>query len=198
MMSTPGGPVSRSSASRGSASRGPAFRGPTSHGPSSRSPVSRGSALPPTEAVLLVGAAPEAVRTALMAVLQEDGWRIAEEQPDDRGDQGGRGDQGDRATDDAVDPPRALTLRIERGSLRRTVLLGALAGRAFHLTATITLRPGSGADASRTELVHRWGGRAGGSLGGVVGRATAVRRHEATAALIEQRLGRDLEVRRIR
>lgn len=83
----------------------------------------------------------------------------------------------------------------ERGSRRRTVLLGALAGPRFFLTAQIELRE---ADAA-TEVRYRWGVDAGLALGGTLGRRRADRVHEQTAAALEQHLqasGRLLRTRR--
>lgn len=78
-------------------------------------------------------------------------------------------------------------LEIETGSLRRTLLLGALAGSRFRLTARIELRELPGA----VEVHYRWGAGAGRVLGGAVGRARATRRHRETSAALAQHLGAD-------
>ena len=65
----------------------------------------------------------------------------------------------------------------ERGSRRRTILLGALAGRAFFLTAQIEIR----ARGRTTEIRYRWGAEAGAALGGRLGRDRAARAHRQTA-----------------
>ncbi|MGP9538410.1 hypothetical protein ACT3SP_10370 [Brachybacterium sp. AOP43-C2-M15] len=84
----------------------------------------------------------------------------------------------------------------EIGSRRRTVLLGGLAGRGFHLTAPIELREIGGV----VEIRYRWGESAGRALGGIAGRSRAARVHAETAAALEQRLetdGRLLRARRL-
>ncbi|MGO1227449.1 hypothetical protein ACT3SQ_03790 [Brachybacterium sp. AOP42-C2-15] len=75
----------------------------------------------------------------------------------------------------------------ERGSRRRSVLLGAFAGRKFHLTAPIELREGPGV----TEIRYVWGESAGRALGGASGRARASRVHLETLTALEQQLGAD-------
>ena len=85
---------------------------------------------------------------------------------------------------------------IERGSRRRSVLLGAFAGRRFHLSAPIELREGPGV----TEIRVRWGESAGRALGGTSGRARAARVHLETATALEQQFatdGRLVETRRL-
>lgn len=86
-------------------------------------------------------------------------------------------------------------LEYERGSRRRTILLGALAGRRFFLTAQIEIREG----ARTTDIRYRWGADVGAALGGTLGRVRAAREHEQTAAALEKQLadaGRLVQVRR--
>ncbi|WP_114854278.1 hypothetical protein [Brachybacterium sp. YJGR34] len=75
----------------------------------------------------------------------------------------------------------------ESGSRRRTILLGAPAGRRFLLTAQISLRELG----DRTEVRYRWGESAGQELGGRLGRTRARRAHRETAAALEQVLHDD-------
>lgn len=75
----------------------------------------------------------------------------------------------------------------ERGSRRRTILLGALAGRQFFLTAQIELRESD----HTTDIRYRWGAGAGLALGGSLGRDRADRVHEETAAALEKHLEAD-------
>ncbi len=72
----------------------------------------------------------------------------------------------------------------ERGSRRRTILLGALAGQRFLLTAQIELRERDGT----TDVRYRWGVGAGLALGGTLGRRRADRVHEQTAMALEEHL----------
>lgn len=72
----------------------------------------------------------------------------------------------------------------ERGSLRRTIVLGALAGRRFFLTAQIEVRAREGG----TDIRYRWGDGAGLALGGRLGRQRAARAHEETAAELRREL----------
>lgn len=84
----------------------------------------------------------------------------------------------------------------ECGSRRRTILLGALARRGFHLLAPIEVREGSGA----AEIRYLWGETAGRALGGSRGRARALRVHQETADALQQELqatGQLLQVRRV-
>lgn len=71
-------------------------------------------------------------------------------------------------------------LDVETGSLRRTVLLGALAGSRFHLRARLELAEVPGG----TRIRHLWGATVGRALGGVAGWARASRRHAETAELL--------------
>lgn len=83
----------------------------------------------------------------------------------------------------------------ERGSRRRTILLGALAGEAFFLTAPMELRERE----STTEVRYRWGAGAGAALGGSLGRRRAARAHQQTADALEahlERLGLLVQVNR--
>ncbi|MEE1650797.1 hypothetical protein V1260_08315 [Brachybacterium sp. J144] len=75
----------------------------------------------------------------------------------------------------------------ERGSRGRTILLGALAGGAFHLTAQLEVREGDHA----TDVVYRWGPGAGLVLGGTMGRQRAMRVHGETAQALRERTARD-------
>lgn len=92
-------------------------------------------------------------------------------------------------------------VEIERGSRRRTVLLGAFAGRGFHLHAAVELCEAGGAVGERvTEIHYLWGADAGRALGGTAGRACAARVHSDTAVALEQELeadGRLLRARRL-
>lgn len=78
----------------------------------------------------------------------------------------------------------AELLEVEQGSLRRTVLLGGLTGRAFHLRARLELTAAEGG----TRIRYRWGGNAGRVLGGAVGAARARRRHAETSAALAAHL----------
>lgn len=87
-------------------------------------------------------------------------------------------------------------IEVERGSRRRSVLLGAFAGRRFHLSAPIELREGPGT----TEIRYLWGESAGRALGGTSGRARAARVHLETATALEQQFaadGRLVDARRL-
>src|SRR5690625_465236 len=80
-------------------------------------------------------------------------------------------------------------------SRRRTILLGALAGRRFFLTAVTEVREGDHA----AEIHYRWGPAAGLALGGTIGRSRAERVHTQLAAELEAQLERSghlLQVRR--
>lgn len=99
----------------------------------------------------MVNGAPEETRELLDAFFCDRGWS--------RRERGG----------DRID--------YERGSRRRTILLGALAGRAFFLTAQIEIR----ARGRTTEIRYRWGAEAGAALGGRLGRDRAARAHRQTA-----------------
>src|SRR5699024_4992978 len=74
----------------------------------------------------------------------------------------------------------------EHGSRRRTILLGALAGRRFFLTAVTEVREGDHA----AEIHYRWGPAAGLALGGTIGRSRAERVHTQLAAELEAQLER--------
>ncbi|MGP5376866.1 hypothetical protein CIK73_13580 [Brachybacterium alimentarium] len=81
----------------------------------------------------------------------------------------------------------------ECGSRRRTILLGGLAGKAFHLTARIEIRDagrdGVPRSADRTAVIrYRWGADDGRTLGGTLGRARAARAHAETATALEEQL----------
>src|SRR5699024_1236093 len=86
----------------------------------------------------------------------------------------------------------------ERGSRRRNLLLGALSGRRFHVTARIALRAGRTsttrdgtvpARGTETTCVHYGGGAEDGrALGGALGRSRAARVHRETSAALEQHL----------
>lgn len=101
-------------------------------------------------------------------------------------------------TDRGWSPRERASGRIdyEIGSRRRTVFLGAFAGRKFHLTAPIELREGPGV----IEIGYLWGESAGRALGGSTGRARAARTHLETATALEQQLeadGRLVQVRKV-
>lgn len=115
-----------------------------------------------------------------------------------------RGDeQAARADVAAFFDPRGWVPRVrndgsiayEYGSRGRTVLLGAMAGRKFFLTAIIETRQ----DAHTTDVVYRWGPSEGLALGGTLGRRRADRIHQETAEALEHHLkatGRLLRTRR--
>ena len=79
------------------------------------------------------------------------------------------------------------TIAYERGSRRRTILLGALAGKKFFLTAVTDVRDDHGTAVIR----YRWGPRAGLALGGTIGRDRADRVHTQMAADLETHLQRE-------
>lgn len=86
-------------------------------------------------------------------------------------------------------------LDYERGSRRRTVFLGALAGKALFLTARIEIRAGE----HTTVLRYRGDAGAGPALGGILGQHRAARAHQETAAALVGRFeseGRLVQVRR--
>lgn len=106
---------------------------------------------------LLVRGDRETVRALLEEFFTGQGWRVRAQGP-------GR-------------------LDVETGSLPRTILLGALAGRRSHLRARLELEEAPGG----TRVRYRWGATVGRALGGAVGWARASRRHAETAeALTEQ------------
>ena len=123
---------------------------------------------PGSGVVLTVRAEPEAAEALLEEFFTGRGWSVAE-----RGS--GR-------------------VSYEIGSRRRTVLLGALAGSAFHLTAPLELREGPGV----TEIRYLWGDSAWRALGGLRGRARAARTHGETAAALERKLEADGRLVRVR
>ena len=99
----------------------------------------------------------ETVRTLLEEFFTARGWRVHEASP-------GR-------------------LDVETGSLGRTLLLGALAGRRFHVRGRLELAE----DAGGVRIRYRWGATVGRALGGAVGWSRAARLHAETAdALIER------------
>ena len=128
------------------------------------------SPAPAAGVVLSVGGALPAVRALVGRFFVERGWQVRERGP--------------------------ALLVAETGSRRRTVLLGALAGRRFHLTAPLELHEVPGG----VEVRYRWGAGAGRALGGSLGRARATRSHERTAAALAEALGADgrgVQVRRL-
>ena len=106
----------------------------------------------------------EAVRVLVGEFFAARGWRVAE------------GEKG--------------YLLVEQGSLRRTVALGGLAGRGFHMRARLELSedPDLTEGAGGTRIRYRWGGDAGRILGGAVGAARARRRHVETSAALAAHL----------
>lgn len=87
------------------------------------------------------------------------------------------------------------TIAYERGSRRRTLLLGALAGKKFFVTAVTDVREEDAA----AVIDYRWGPHAGLALGGTIGRDRADRVHTQMAADLEthlQRGGQLLQVSR--
>lgn len=127
------------------------------------------STAPAAQVVLVVRGDRDAARATVEEFFVGRGWRARERGP-------GRIDY-------------------ERGSRRRTILLGALAGQQFLLTAQIELRETDGT----TDVRYRWGVGAGLALGGTLGRRRADRVHGQTAAALEQHLeatGRLLGTRR--
>ncbi|MGP9681563.1 hypothetical protein [Brachybacterium sp. AOP3-A1-3] len=111
-----------------------------------------------TATVLVVNCGPDAAREVLDAFFRDRGW--------------GRRERGEGRID------------YERGSRRRTILLGALAGKALFLTAQIEIRAGG----RTTEIRYRWGAAAGAALGGSLGRARAERAHQQTVIALEAHL----------
>ena len=93
----------------------------------------------------------ETVRTLLEEFFTARGWRVHEASPG--------------------------SLDVETGSLGRTLLLGALAGRRFHVRGRLELAE----DAGGVRIRYRWGGTSGRALGGAVGAARAGRLHAETA-----------------
>lgn len=85
----------------------------------------------------------------------------------------------------AQDVPSRLD--VETGSIGRTLLLGAFAGRRFHLRARLELAETPGG----TRIRYRWGASVGRALGGAVGWAHAGRRHLETAEALAERLRAD-------
>ena len=110
---------------------------------------------------LLVRGDLEETRALLAEFFTAQGWRVHETTP--------------------------ARLDVETGSLRRTVLLGALAGRRFHLRARLELAEVPGG----TRVRYRWGATVGRTLGGAVGWARAGRRHAETAEVLVERLRAD-------
>lgn len=109
--------------------------------------------------VLTLRAAREEARGLVDAAMREAGW-VGAATPD-----------GDRL--------------YTRGSKPRTVLLGALAGRAFYLevvSSAVERGPGI------TEVDYRWGEHHGLLLGGTLGRRAAEREHERTLAAVRRHL----------
>lgn len=91
----------------------------------------------------------------------------------------------------------------ERGSRRRTLLLGGLAGSRFHLTARLEVPAGERAagttgDEGTTTIHYRWGADDGRTLGGTLGRARAIRIHTETAAALEEHLAAGGHLVRVR
>lgn len=129
-----------------------------------------------TATVLVVNCGPDAAGEILDAFFRDRGW--------------GRRERGEGRID------------YERGSRRRTILLGALAGKDFFLTAQIEIRaggrtaeiPASGRTAEirasglTTEIRYRWGAAAGAALGGSLGRGRAERAHQQTVIALEAHL----------
>lgn len=113
----------------------------------------------PSGVVLTVPGELPAVRESVGRFFAERGWRVVEPAPD--------------------------RLEVERGSRRRSTFLGAFAGRHFHLSSPLELRPVP----DGVEVVYRWGTGAGGALGGVAGRARAARVHRETSLALERHLG---------
>ncbi|MFC7375335.1 MULTISPECIES: hypothetical protein [unclassified Brachybacterium] len=126
--------------------------------PSGRNPAETG---PSDQVVYVVRGDHDDTRESVESFFREHGWSPRERGP-------GRVDY-------------------ERGSRRRTILLGALAGRRFFLTAQIEIRERD----HTTDVRYRWGAGAGLALGGTVGRDRAARAHRETAAALEKHLEAD-------
>jgi hypothetical protein len=77
-----------------------------------------------------------------------------------------------------------MRLDVERGSLARTILLGALAGRRFHVRARLELDEIPGG----TRIRYRWGATVGRALGGAVGWSRAAKLHAETAEALAEHL----------
>jgi hypothetical protein len=112
--------------------------------------------------VLLTVRGDRAATGALLAeFFEHQGWRVQETSP--------------------------ARLDVETGSLGRTALLGAFAGRRFHLRARLELSEAPGG----TRIRYRWGASVGRALGGAVGWARAGRLHAETAEALVARLRAD-------
>jgi hypothetical protein len=107
---------------------------------------------------LLVRGDHERVRALLEEFFTGRGWRVTEHGP-------GR-------------------LDLETGSLARTLLLGALAGRRFHVRGRLELAE----DAGGMRIRYRWGATVGRALGGARGAARAGRLHAETADVLTDHL----------
>lgn len=108
-----------------------------------------------TERVLLVSSSGPETRARIRDVVLAEGWRPGA-------------------------PPADGALGFERGSLGRTVLLGVLAGKNFHLSLRITLE----GSPEGTRIRYRPGPSEGGVLGGILGARLAQRQHESTLAAL--------------
>lgn len=79
------------------------------------------------------------------------------------------------------------TIGLERGSVRRTILLGALARDQFYVTAACDVRAG---DHRTAEVHYRFGPGTGVALGGTLGRRRALALHEQIRSDLEAEFAR--------
>ena len=126
--------------------------------PADRLGATTGQSAPGSAARFVLTCDTGSARALVDAVLRERGWRS------------------ERRADGA--------LVYERGSLRATILLGALAGAAMHLTLVVHVR----SDGERCTVVLEPGRRPGRALGGVLGARRAEQVHAETAAALEAEL----------
>lgn len=110
---------------------------------------------------------PPRARDLALAQLRRDGWRASAEQ----------GSHVDRSTS---------AIRLERGSIGRSVLLGGLAGRRQHLVLRVEVRP----QAHGSLVVCSWSETSPRALGGILGQRRAEREMRRTIEDLSRALGR--------